>query len=71
MKGEVSKNAITFLVVLLLLVSVIGAGSVAFSLTNTNSDISNPDIDKGTVGAYVGVPPASIGMGTVGLTVST
>ncbi|MBU0898608.1 MAG: hypothetical protein KKB03_04430 [Nanoarchaeota archaeon] len=70
MKGEVSKNAITFLVVLLLVVSVVGVGTVTFSLMN-GSGISNNDIDKGTVGAYVGEPPISTGKGTVGLTVST
>ena len=68
MKGEVSKNAVTILVMLLVVVSIIGVSAITLSMM-TNSVPSTPDIDRGTVRTIVGEPPTSTTTGLVGLVV--
>ncbi|MFH1445373.1 MAG: hypothetical protein ABIF08_02745 [Nanoarchaeota archaeon] len=70
MKGEISRGIVTGLIVVLVLVSVIGASAVLSSISATDVPVAlEQDKDSGTVGANI-KPPNSITVGEVSLTVT-
>jgi len=73
MKGEISQGVITGLILLLVVVSMMGAGAAAYIAANDMTANIGPGTvtESGTVGAYVPTQLVSVGKGTVALTVES